>query len=264
MPKRSLTYTIHGVDALNKRVLATVFAKKFAALLAGLKAADKDGNGSKHFDYVIADMRVSSAVVKLDTLETSKKQARVDPFEAFEECATALEKSDFDKALVYAGTVQKIAELSEGAGDQYSYADIDVGGNVIRIDDFLARQAENAKRHMEAAAEVFRHFVGVSHGSFDGEIKEVDLRGTQPQMKLRLSAGNKEIDCISKTIGIDEIRAALDRRVWVEGQAVYGGRSGLPERLEVTRITKVDDGRGVERWRGSFRKFDLLEWEGDL
>lgn len=263
MAKKTLTYKINGIAAMNERVVASVFTKKLDALIAGLRAADKEGNGSKHFEYVIADLGIGSARVRLDAVETSKKLPRISPIDAYEECANALAKSDFDKALVYSGTVEKIAELSEGAGKTYSYADLSIGNNVIRIDDFLSRQAENAKRQMEDATNMLRYFIGVTHGAFDGEIKEVDLRGAIPQMKLVLSAGGKEIDCISKIIGIEEIRGALDRRVWVEGDAIYGGRSGLPERLEIRRIAHVESQDDIGRWRGSFRPFEVSQWEGD-
>lgn len=119
---------------------------------------------------------------------------------------------------------------------------------------------DGVRRQMSAAADMLRHYVGISIDNFDGEIAEADFRGSIPQMKFVLSAGGKEIDCISTTLSVDEIKTSMKCRVVVEGEAIYGGRHGLPERLDVRKINYVETGNGVERWRGTFDHFDVSPW----
>lgn len=260
MARKTLTYTIHGIDAMNDRVDAGVFARKLGALVAGLTTADKERNGKKSFDYIITDLGIGSAHVRLDAVERRRHYLEMsNPITAFDQCVGALERSDFDAALSFGGTVEKIASLCEGSGRAFSHAELVIDDNVIRIDDFLSRQAANAQRHRDESDASIKQFVGVSVGSFDGTIKELDLRGTIPTCKLILSAGGMQIDCISKTLSVEQLKATLNRRAWVEGRAVYGGGAGLPERLEIANVDFVDvsGDASILQWKGSFKQFDV-------
>lgn len=261
MPAReTLTYTIHGLDAMNHNVDASVFARKLQELLSGLSTADKTKNGKKSFDYIITDLGIGSARIRLDAVERRRPRLQAqNPIALYKQCAGALERSDFDEALQLGDTVNKIAALCNGAGHSFAHAELVIDDNVIRIDDFLARQAVNAFRHKEEAESTIKQFVGVAVGSFDGTIKEVDLRGSLPTCKLVLSAGGVQLDCITKVLTVDDLRSALDRRAWVEGNAVYGGGTGIPERLEILSIDVIDDvpPSNILRWRGAFQAFDV-------
>ena len=109
----------------------------------------------------------------------------------------------------------------------------------------------------------FQHFSGVAQSAFDGLIKEVDLRGSVARLKLILATGGMEIDCIASNIDVETFRSVLDRRVWVEGEAIYSGKSPLPERLDISKITVIKPHRDIYRWRGSFQPFEVSGWEGD-
>ena len=106
-------------------------------------------------------------------------------------------------------------------------------------------------------------FSGSAFGSFDGEVRAVDLRGSLPEIKLILSAGGKQIDCICRGIDIENIRSALNRRVRISGLAIYDGTSGLPRRLEAREVSLVAPGADFTRWKGAFEPFEALEWEPD-
>jgi hypothetical protein len=261
---KQLSLTIHGTSVMNDRVLAAVFQKKLAALISGLREADRHANGRKVHDYVIADLGIGSARVALDEVVVKHRPTARSSVEAYADCVLSLAKSDFRRALEYGDTVDKIASLTEGAEESFSHGDLRVGEDkVIRIDRFLERQAESAKALREVEAVRLKYFSGVAHGSFDGEVKEVDLRGAVPHVKLILTAGRVELDCITEGVSIEDIRGALDRRVWVEGEAIYSGQSGLPERLVIRRITRIKERAEIDRWRGSFEPYDITGWEGD-
>ena len=99
-------------------------------------------------------------------------------------------------------------------------------------------------------------------GSFDGVLDYVDLRGALPQIKLTLSAGAREIDCICRREDIDALGERLHHRVRVHGRAIYTSADPLPMRVEVTSIEPVKSDPDFMRWKGAFRPFSL-DWDGD-
>lgn len=261
--RHKLSFVVHGQEGLNNRVLASVFATKLRDLIRGLRVADKVANGVAIHDYVIADLKVSSAAVSVDEVIASRKAPELgSAVVSFAECVGAITHSDFQKALRFGGTVDKVALLSRGAGEKFSHAELIVDdGEVFRVDEFLERQTELAKRLREDAQRAIGRFTGSAEGGFDGEIQEVDLRGARPRVKLILTAGGAQIDCILRGFTLEQIRAALKIRVWVEGEAVYSGETGLPVRLEISKITPIEPAADFRRWKGSFSPFEIEEWE---
>jgi len=47
----------------------------------------------------------------------------------------------------------------------------------------------------------------------------------------------------------------------VFGRAIYDGSTGLPRRVEVTKIEAIRQG-DITRWKGSLNSFILEDWEG--
>lgn len=131
----------------------------------------------------------------------------------------------------------------------------------IRVDDFLYEQAKAVIKERAAAVERIVYYRGQAREAFDGTIKEADLRGDLPRVKLILTAGGKEIDCICKRLTVDEIRDALDRRVWAEGIAVYNGKNPLPSRMEIDKVSLLAGDPDLSRWRGALTPFEPSEWE---
>jgi hypothetical protein len=125
---------------------------------------------------------------------------------------------------------------------------------VIRVDDFLLRQSEAAEQAFAVPQAPFgrdNYYRGIAIGSLDGELKEIDSRGTVLRGMLILSAGGAEIDCVMHKARVPEARDAFDKRVILEGSAHYDGEHQLPVRIDVNTIRLVG-GRGLIRWRGAF------------
>ena len=138
-------------------------------------------------------------------------------------------------------------------------ADAPMGGE----GGFFLNRATEASTALAEDAERQSWFKGSAVGTFDGEIKEADLRGSIPKVIIRLTAGNKDIDCVCPGLSVDDIKSVLNQRVRLTGTAYYDGDSGLPIRIEVTSIP-IPIKRAVDftRWRGSFETF-APEWDGD-
>lgn len=106
-------------------------------------------------------------------------------------------------------------------------------------------------------------FKGAAHGTFQGVVKAVDLRGARPEIKLVLSAGGKELDCVFRPEHLDGVKHSLERLVRVRGLAHYDGRSGLPRRIDIADIEPVRPARDFTHWRGAYEPFEPDLWEGE-
>ena len=264
MPNKQLTITIHGLASMNNKVSATIFQQKLGKLLRSLKEVDTTNNGKPSFNYVIADLRIGSAMIALE--ETVKvKNPTTSSVEGLSNCLNSLENSDYSDALLYGKAVDEIAALTKGQGDKFSHAEIEFEqGNIIRIDHFLESQAKAAIHRREADLAKLEFFIGSAHGSFDGALKEVDDRGKILKAILVLEAGGVEIECIFKHHSLDDIRSQIGKRAWIEGNAIYTGDSGLPARIDVSKLDLVNEENDISNWKESFDPFIPSAWEDDL
>jgi len=270
-----LRFRVHGPDMASDYLSAIVFADKLSTLVRAIKAADKAVNaGTALHDYVIAKLQSSTPTVTLFERPLPRFENRLfggnSGIRGFGLCAEAITAGERDRALLFGSCAKFISRLAKNAQSKFSYAEVwTEGENVIRVDPFLTERADaiiegtpKIIQQAEATREVV-WFEGVANGAFDGEIRAVDLRGALPELKLLLSAGGKQIDCVCRGVDIEVIRSALNRRVRISGRAIYDGYSGLPRRLEASEITIIDTDKDFKRWKDTFEQCEILPWEGD-
>jgi hypothetical protein len=262
---------VHGRrDGSGERVPASVFAQKLAILVTALRAADAAVNGKTVHDYVISGLRHGSALVELREEEISRFDLleKYSGVSAFDECVEAIREGSIQTARNFGKCPIYVSRLAKGSGQRFAYAELWIGHDrLFRVDDFLLEQTEVVIEgsKIPSSSDSGQHwYKGIVHGTFEGVVKEVDLRGALPEVKLILTAGGKELDCIFRDIEIERIRQALDRRARVQGTAYYDGKSGLPRRVEVTVITPVKEPGDFTRWKGTFEPFTAPEWENDF
>lgn len=264
MDERTIEFKMHAPDG-EPEVSVAVFASKLIALVKAFKAADAAVNGVESYDYRIVRLHTSSPTAILRQTATDPANSALrSPFEAFEGCVENTLSGDREGALRYGKCSAKLGLLAKGAGKTFGYAELRLAENdVIRVDPFLGERARLISSPIHALqVENHEWFAGSVHASFDGTIEAVDLRGGLPEVKLILSAGAKEIDCICRQGDIEKIRAGLHHRVRVMGLATYDGKSGLPRRINVSDIEPVSGG-DFSDWKGRFQPFDAPEWDGD-
>lgn len=255
-----LRIRIHAKADTNNRVRGKVFAKQISDLISSLEDSDKIENGGVRHDYVITGLEQRSAQACLTQIVSSHKPRTASPIAILPKILTAIVEEDAATLVRFAGPVARLAKFAKGAGDKYSHTDLQINGAAsFRIDEFFERRAVRAVEVSKPAAPAF--YAGIVYGSFDGVVKEVDLRGDTPRLKLILSAGSVEIDCTAPGVSIPDIRAALNARAWVSGRAFYHGDSGLPERVEISEMKPISSKPDILRWAGKFGAFDVGDWD---
>ncbi|WP_148291675.1 hypothetical protein [Novosphingobium sp. B-7] len=256
---RQIELKLHGLTREDHgRVPGRLFATKLTQLINALEAADTIANGDAVHDYVLSNMHMSEPTAILSEIPREFENAGVSAIPTFSEAVDCVKVHDAAKIARLAPVVKRISSLTGGAESRFGFAEIRTGNEVIRVDDFLRRRALAAKKSTKGP-----WYEGVAYGSFDGMLDYVDVRGAVPQVKLTLSAGGKEIDCVCRREDIDDLGAALNHRVRVYGKCIYASASPLPIRVEVNSIEPVKPNGDLARWVGSFRPFAIDSWDGD-
>lgn len=255
---REIELKIHGlVKEDHGRVPGRVFANKLKQLISALEAADILANGKVTHEYVLSSMHMSNPTAILKEVVKAGEEEGRSSIPVFEAAVDDI-KTASGQSVHLGPLVRRVGLLAGGAENSFLFGEVrTASSNVIRIDDFLRRRAIDAR-----VAERGEWFEGVAFGSFDGILQYADTRGANPLIKLTLSAGGKEIDCICKQDEIATIGKELDHRVRVYGRAFYSAKSPLPERVEVTKITPVRTNADLSKWVGSFKSFEAEDWDG--
>jgi hypothetical protein len=257
-----ILFRIHSAEPSEEDgVSASVFNNKLGILLRALRAADQAIHNELVYDYRIARLSTSSPTAVLR--ERPKKAAFIrvseieSPVNSFNKCARAIIVGERATAEQYGNTAKYIARLGRGSNKTFGYAEIWVNNDpAIRVDQFLTERANAVIKPATVSEKTQKWYSGVVHATFDGKVKEVDLRGALPEIKLILTAGGKEIDCVCSSSDIEKIREGLNRRVRLVGRAIYDGKSGLPRRIEVDDIVPVTGTDNIAVWRGAFEPFE--------
>ena len=205
---------------------------------------------------MLSRLETGSAAVTVREKQKTRKRPPHSGISYFETAASAIYNGDRSIARLPPPLVQQIQKLGEGVARKFSHAELAFSDdNVIRIDDYLLKQSEDAYAGLisnvpKAASE--KYYRGLAVGTFDGILKEIDARGTMLRGKLILTAGGLEIDCVMNKDRIPQARESFDQRVIVGGTAHYDGESQLPVRIDVRTIKIVNGRSDLIRWRGAF------------
>jgi len=249
----SITLTLHGLAVDNGLVRADVFLEKFRALLTSLRIADATLNGRKSHEVIITDLKISSATARVREKVSVRRKAPAFASPLVAEALCAVYNGDRHIDRYPADLIKSFEPLTKVDSKRLSHGEIGfTSNNVIRIDEYLARQTARAIDRVKGVADnVERHFEGASIGVFDGVLKELDSRGILVRGKLILTAGGREVECIFKRDDIPTLRENFERRARVEAMAHYDGIDLLPVRLDVKRIEPIGVNTDLARWRGA-------------
>tara|TARA_R110000787_G_scaffold137458_10_gene250479 strand:+ start:13129 stop:13938 length:810 start_codon:yes stop_codon:yes gene_type:complete len=237
-------------------VRADVFAKKLGSLVKALKAADRQCHGHKTYEYFITDLEYGSAYAAVAERPYSTRQVpQQSSVRTIQTAAARVRDGQGIPKDTHPTIANVLAKLGNGAEKAFSHGEIGIKGQadtVIRVDKFFDKKADRAFADFKSPSNVIGLFAGVAFGTFDGELKEVDLRGTVARAKLILNVGGKEIDCTCNSVSVDNLRDALNQRVTVSALAHYNGLDRLPEQIEIKRIDLLGQVGSLRKWRGRF------------
>ena len=261
----TITLTVHGLDADNQLVRADVFARKLAAFIKGLVAADKLANDGKRLHrFMIEHLKDGSAVAKVREKQRTRARPARSAVQTYDRSLRAIYNGERGAQELPPALVGSIRSLSLGTGKLLKHAEIAVGtddaGKVIRIDEYLLRKADEVLRESPAAPHsALTYYRGTAMGGFDGMLEVLDGRGQTLRAKLITTAGNMEIDCVVPRHLFEALRDNWERRVRVEGTAHYEGDCALPSRIDVVGIQPMKLGADLLRWRGAFSSAEPLD-----
>lgn len=250
-------YSIEGQGLPEHFVEAEVFSRKVRAVLSALKKADRVANGKGKLPhiYYVSELKTGSAEISLAEITVPLPvQHRVfSSVDTFFDCARAIHRGDFDRAASFDGLPGVLETISRGASHTFSHITFEPEAEEpLRVDQFFEKQVERFLAREELKAEAVApttFFRGTSYDAFDGELKAVDLRGAVWAGKLILTGSGVEIDCTIHSLSLEEVKENLNMRVWAEGRAIYSETSGLPERLEISRMRPIKQATSLQRWR---------------
>jgi hypothetical protein len=251
-------FTIFGLPADGYNVRADVFLAAVRSFLKALRVSDKEENESIAHDYLIADLSSGSNIITLRERRSPRKRKRysvVRPASGINHLRrafVAVYNAEKDTSRLSDKLMKSMEDVTRRAGIDFEHAEIEFDPeNIIRIDDYLARQIDRVI-YNEAPDEAPRYFTGVSYTSFDGVLKVADSRGALVRGKFVLTAGGKPIDCVFRQADIAEVRKTFSLRARAEAIAHYDGESLLPDRLDIRRLTLVKENADLTKWQGAF------------
>jgi hypothetical protein len=251
-----VSITIHGLPVDNGNVRADVFLEKFRALVASLKMADNHLNGRAAHQLIVVKLGIGSAMATVREKVRRKRGAAVEASPYVGEVLQSIYNGDASLDRFPPDLIESLAPLAKGIDKRFSHAEVDFSrDNVIRIDDYFANQMDRAIRRIHGKDEEREiGFRGVSYGTFDGVVREMDSRGALFRGKLILTAGGKELDCIFRREDIPNLRRNFEKRARVVAVAHYDGECPLPTRLDVRNIQPIDESPDLGRWRAALSK----------
>jgi hypothetical protein len=266
--RHELTLTLHGLDEFNDEVDAAVFARKLNAFVRGIGHADMAANGGRvRHKLLLTELKKNTATASVREQVVNNGPIARSSLRFYSQSVNAVYLGLPEARDLPIQILEEITKLNKGVGRSFAFGEIKIDtGQVLRIDDFFAKKANRLIAEVrQRACEVLapeKSYEGIAYGSYDGTLKEVDLRGEIKTGKLILTAGI-EIDCTLNSLTPEELERALDRRVTAYGRALYQKSSGLPVRLEITKAERIPEPETANfgRWRGAFRIPEAEEWD---
>lgn len=252
-------------EASDTNVDAEVFARKLRAFIKALKAADKAvNNGKNAHTYRIEKLHTSIPTGIIEEAQISDSFIVSESgVETLIECAEMVKVGD-PRALKFGDCTKFLVELSR-SNKEFGYVEAWTHDKRhLRADKFLRDRAkEILEPNSKSSQAETKWFKGVSIGSFDGTLQLIDNRGIQPLLKIVLSAGNHEIDCLCTREHLAKASNLFSKRVNVTGRAIYDGTSGLPARIEVIDFDAVKEYPDFLSWKGKFSPFTTSDWDAE-
>jgi hypothetical protein len=259
-----ITLKLYALAADDGHVRADVFLSELRTVLRALWLSDEAQNKRFAHDYLIVGLEIGSAVARLRErilpIRLKRRREFVSPARAssiryVREVITSVYNGERDIERFPKTLVRDIGRLAKNAGSTFAHGELGFGeDNVIRIDDYLLRQADRAILRLSGEKIPEKYFTGISFSTFDGILKEVDARGTLVRGKFILTTGEKEIDCVFRSGDIGQVRETFDMRARVEAIAHYDGDSPLPTRLDIKRLVPVKPTADLTHWEGAFSR----------
>lgn len=259
--KDAMQIKIHGLPEYQEAVRADIFANKLTYLIRALRYADRHFNKKITHEYFVQSLSVGSAEAGLEEKQTIRTRPNHSSIEQLTNIVESIYNNESNVVDYPQGLLNNVFYITHGIDKSFSHAEISYSEKNYRVDKYFRSQVLRAIEQQKNPDTIRpKYFRGTSFGSFEGYLREVDLRGSAKLAALITTAGEKEISCVIDRLDIDEIRNSLNRRVHVAGKIHYSGERMLPERIDVYKIRERKETGDLRKWVGALN-FGRLEIE---
>lgn len=259
---RQVKLRVVGTADLNRKVRAGVFASKLAALVKAVEAADRSANGTKTYEFVIADLKPSSAMATIEERRANKIVPHHSGVDVFGRCLISVQTERFDFARQHLECTRQIAVIAKDVTESFDSAELTVNGfDMVLINPpFLGKISQAIT--LPETAKPQQWFKGVTLGSLDGTIVTESIDSGATTMALRLSVGDALVTCECPNFASADIAPFFGKRVRVSGRIFYKGDSGLPHKIEILELPRaVKQDPDFTKWEGAFRGLGAIrDW----
>ena len=238
-------------------VRADEFARKLSLLVSTLNHADRYLHSEKHVEFFVTELRVGSTHVVLEERQYhAKKIPKKSATKYFLDTVNSIKRGGKFQRATPLAVGKSFVKFAKGVTDGSTITELSLGqktNETVVIGADFVDQCEEALVNLQDGKLSFVNFKGEVYSSFDGIIKEVDLRHGVSKAKFLITDSNIHLDCNCSKISVDQLRDILDKRVRVNAVAEYDGKNVFPKFLTITNAALIKDAPKLNSLVGNLR-----------
>lgn len=222
------------------------------AVEAALEAVDEDLHGKPQVNWIVKDLHHSQPTLELagytrsDAIDGAGAADRVltTLFGGLSGLARGTDTGELGNAALVA-----VKQLADPMGRSLKRAALAWGDTFIAIDIEFRAALAKVQYQTEVRAE-----------DWEGMLEEVNVHVIKPTFRLYPIAGPRWITCEFERADLEKVRAAITKKVFVEGRAQYRPQARFPHRIIVDMLSPVEgDPDDLIRLGGASPSEDHLE-----
>jgi hypothetical protein len=251
-PETTFEFALAALGEDEGDVSLSDFRKEVAAVEAALEAVDEDLHGRPQVDWIVKDLHHSQPTLQLaghplaDAAIGAGAAQRVLStfFGGLEGLARGQDNGQLGNAALTA-----VKKLAEPVGRTLKKASFAWEESRVSIDIEFRAALVKVQFLTEARAE-----------DWEGMLEEVNVHVVKPTFRLYPAAGPRWITCEFDRSDLEKVRAAITKKVFVEGRALYRPQARFPHRIIVDRLNAITgDPDDLIRLGGASPSEDHLE-----
>jgi hypothetical protein len=251
-PDTTFEFALAALGQNEGDVSLSDFRKEVAAVEAALEAVDEDLHGRSQVEWIVKDLHHSQPTLQLAGY--GRKEAVGEPGAAQRVLSTFFGGLDglskgIDNGELGNAALVAVRQLADPMGRSLKRAGFAWGDRVVAIDIEFRAALSKVQYQTEVRTE-----------DWEGMLEEVNVHVTKPTFRLYPLAGPRWITCEFDRKELEKVRAAITKKVFVAGRALYRPHARFPHRFLVESLSPVEgDPDDLLQLGGSSLSEDHLE-----